>query len=645
MVQLSVRLLKTSILTLIVLFIFVLTGCTPEAIKNTPTTTEKPSITITPSPTPTPVTTPTQSISVVPTPTPVVLKSPLFTPSTSVITVPAPMPTVATPSPTPEPTPTVILTTQPSNSLNKTDVTQTSFTLTWSAVTDATSYKVYKDNVLYADNIKTNTKSITNLTSGSTYSMQVSAVNTEGESTKSTALNVSTLPSSPTPAQTPQAPTNLDKSDVAQTSFILTWSAVTDAVSYKVYKDNVLYADNINTNAKSITNLTSGSTYSMQVSAVNTEGESTKSTALSVSTLPSSPSSPTLSSPVTVASAGGQQPKIKKYGNNIYILNTNSSRDLMFYKSTDTGASFASSSNLGTPVMNGTEFEFAMDSNGYLYAFWEDQNNDQLYVRKSVDSGTNWSSKTTISNDFIGNWMDQPSCYFNGTLYLLFRGYKNSKIELYLTKSTDNGNSFSTPVQVTNNGFQEDYGKIAVSGSNIYIIYLDSSALYNIYLVKSTNGGTSFSSPMRVNRTIGKTDFGSSLAVDSSGNVFVAYEDTTTDSEGDLFVAKSTDGGSTFNHTQAADSTYRNQDYPKIFVDGSNNIHLLWNDNRVNKSYGSVFYTRSLNSGSSYETNIGIRDTGGISNGSLYVDSNVVYITVVDYNTSPFATLFYKLTL
>ena len=46
----------------------------------------------------------------------------------------------------------------------------------------------------------------------------------------------------------------------------------------------MLYADNVTGTSKSITGLTAGTTYSMQVSAVNSAGESAKSTALSVTT-------------------------------------------------------------------------------------------------------------------------------------------------------------------------------------------------------------------------------------------------------------------------------------------------------------------------------------------------------------------------
>jgi hypothetical protein len=354
--------------------------------------------------------------------------------------------------------------------------------------------------------------------------------------------------------------------------------------------------------------------------------------------------SPSLSNPVSVATDGGQLPRIKKWGNNIYVLNGDNNRNLMFYKSTDNGTTFAGTT-LATPVLNSYEYEFSMDTNGYLYAFWESAIDYQMYIRRSLDGGISWSSAAIVASGFT--WMDNPSGYFsNGTLYLLFRAFKSPTSELYLTRSTDYGNTFSTPVQVTNNTTQEDNGKIAVFGNNVYVVYYDaySASPGNIYLVTSLNGGSSFGSPIQVNRTSGKSGPGSSVGMDGAGNIFVAYSDTTSDGEGDLYVAKSANGGSSFTYALAADSTYRQQEYPRIFIDANDYVNLLWNDNRDNTSYGSVYYTRSIDGGASYEANVNIRSSGGISNGSLYVDSDIVNIVVTDYKTSPYSTIFYKLT-
>ena len=169
--------------------------------------------------------------------------------------------------------------------INSRNITPTSFTLAWTGINGASSYKVYKNNVLYADSITGTSKDITGLSANTSYNMQVSAVNAGGESAKSTALSVTTAASVPS---APSAPTGLNKSNVTSTSFTLTWSAVSGA-SYKVYKDNVLYVDNVTGTSSNITGLTAGTTYSMQVSAVNAGGESNKSMSLNVITIPQTP--------------------------------------------------------------------------------------------------------------------------------------------------------------------------------------------------------------------------------------------------------------------------------------------------------------------------------------------------------------------
>lgn len=80
--------------------------------------------------------------------------------------------------------------------LSSSAITQTSATLTWTATSGATSYKVYRGETVYAIST-TNTASITGLTADTAYFFRVSAVNAGGEGNKSTALSLTTLPAVP----------------------------------------------------------------------------------------------------------------------------------------------------------------------------------------------------------------------------------------------------------------------------------------------------------------------------------------------------------------------------------------------------------------------------------------------------------------
>jgi len=80
-------------------------------------------------------------------------------------------------------------------------------------------------------------------------------------------------------------PSGLGLSVVSSTKIDLSWSAVSGAVSYKIYRDGSFLASSSNT-SYSDTGLTSNTTYSYTVSAVNSyEGESAESSSVSDATL------------------------------------------------------------------------------------------------------------------------------------------------------------------------------------------------------------------------------------------------------------------------------------------------------------------------------------------------------------------------
>ncbi|MGG3623865.1 fibronectin type III domain-containing protein [Bacillus gobiensis] len=81
----------------------------------------------------------------------------------------------------------------------------------------------------------------------------------------------------------PNAPQNLAGTPTS-TSVSLTWTAVSGATSYKVYRDGVSVGSPT-TNSFNNTGLTASTEYDYQVSAVNAAGEGTKSAVLTVTTL------------------------------------------------------------------------------------------------------------------------------------------------------------------------------------------------------------------------------------------------------------------------------------------------------------------------------------------------------------------------
>lgn len=161
-------------------------------------------------------------------------------------------------------------------------------TVTWSAVTGATSYNIYYGTaagVTTATGTKvatvTSPQVVSGLTNGTPYFFVVTAVNAGGESAVSSEKTA-------TPAAAPQppgSPTGRTVTSTAAGKMTVSWNAVAGATSYNVY-----YLQSASAPAKSavlattpapsatapltVTGLTSGATYYVLVTAVNAAGES-----------------------------------------------------------------------------------------------------------------------------------------------------------------------------------------------------------------------------------------------------------------------------------------------------------------------------------------------------------------------------------
>lgn len=158
--------------------------------------------------------------------------------------------------------------------------------LSWTAntETDLKEYKIYKDGSYLATVPKgTASYKATSLTNGTTYSFQVSAVNTGGlESNKSSAVTAKPMAAPDTTP--PSAPTGVKAVDGGLKA-VVTWNANTesDLASYNLYMDGKKTLSGLTKTTAEVTGLTRGQTYSFRVTAVDTSGnESAKSSEATV---------------------------------------------------------------------------------------------------------------------------------------------------------------------------------------------------------------------------------------------------------------------------------------------------------------------------------------------------------------------------
>jgi bacillolysin len=171
--------------------------------------------------------------------------------------------------------------------LASSNITYNSFDVSWSASTDnvgVTGYNVYLDGALQGTTSSTN-YSFTGLSETTSYTVAVSAFDAASNASSQASLNVTTIAAPDT--QAPSVPTGLASSNVASTSFDVSWNASSDNVGvtgYNVFLDGSNIGSVTGTSA-SITGLNPNTSYSVRVSAYDAaSNESSQSSALNVTT-------------------------------------------------------------------------------------------------------------------------------------------------------------------------------------------------------------------------------------------------------------------------------------------------------------------------------------------------------------------------
>jgi len=277
--------------------------------------------------------------------------------------------------------------TAPTN-LSASNITETSFTLSWNASTDnvgVTGYDIYQNGSFLSSVTGTSTN-ISGLSAGTTYSYYVKAKDAAGNvSAASSTLQVTT--DEPADTQAPTAPTNLSSSNVGETSVTLSWNASTDNVGvtgYDIYQNGSVMASTANT-SYNVTGLTAATTYSFYVKAKDAAGNvSANSNTISITT----------NEPVAEY--------CESKGNN-YSYEWIGKVTIGTYSNTSGAAGYTDFTSevitleAGTSVNVSLVPEFSGSTYNEYWKIWIDYNNDKEFTSDELAFDAGSLSKTTVS--------------------------------------------------------------------------------------------------------------------------------------------------------------------------------------------------------------------------------------------------------
>ncbi|UCG46628.1 MAG: hypothetical protein JSU94_14105 [Phycisphaerales bacterium] len=305
----------------------------------------------------------------------------------------------------------------------------------------------------------------------------------------------------------------------------------------------------------------------------------------------------------------------------------NTARRVYFAKSTDDGGSFGQSVRVDDGPAKSTQLNprITVDGSGVVYVVWQDSRsgNWDIYFSRSTDGGASFSRpnvKVSDEEHFAKFW-PAVAVDSEGSIYVVWQDARNGydNYDIYFARSTDGGQTFGANVRVDDsdpNRSAQSYPSIAVdSGGNIYIAWTDDRrGDSDIYFTKSVDGGVSFVAPnVRVDDTgsAASSQLEPSIAVGANGDVYVGWTDSRRN-EGfntyDTYFARSTDGGVSFleNIIVNDDAEGNNQMHTQIAVDSEGGVYAVWDDYRNER--WDIYFARSTDGGASFSANSKVSD-------------------------------------
>ncbi len=275
--------------------------------------------------------------------------------------------------------------------------------------------------------------------------------------------------------------------------------------------------------------------------------------------------------------------------------------DIRIARSTNGGSGFGASravDDAGSGHQDNAEVTVGL--NGHVYVVWEDRRNgdDDIYFARSTDNGTSFGTNVKINDDAGTSVQNKPDIEVakDGKLAVAWEDARQmglNNFDIYSARSADGGGTWSTNVRVNDDsGDHAQRGaKVAADGGGtFYCAWYDyRNSNYDIYLANSTDGGASYGTNVQVDDgAVGTKQTDPAISAGRSGYVVVAWTDDRNGTE-DIRLSPSKAYGGFFPISMRVDDSTNDsiegndnshQNYPAVGVDHSGNIYTAWTDAR-----------------------------------------------------------------
>ena len=252
--------------------------------------------------------------------------------------------------------------------------------------------------------------------------------------------------------------------------------------------------------------------------------------------------------------------------------------------------------------------QIAVDSTGSINIVWLDNTPGYyaVFFSRSTDGGATFSTPQNLSNDPAGSSAPQIAVDSSGNINVVWQDNPPGNYQIFFTRSSDGGATFSAPMNISNDPRGAGSPYMAVdSGGNINVAWVSSPTVvpYIISFSRSSDGGATFSTPIAVSS---RPSYRPQVAVDSAGNINVAW------TEGfngpfDVVFSRSSDGGATFTAPKVISYLSEVDLGFRMALDSKGNLYAVWDT----QPYGNIYLSHSSDGGATFSYTAITNNTSG----------------------------------
>jgi hypothetical protein len=303
--------------------------------------------------------------------------------------------------------------------------------------------------------------------------------------------------------------------------------------------------------------------------------------------------------------------------------------EVFYSRSVDGGHTFSAPVLISTNSQVSFNSILTLDPAGNLYAVWGSfviqDGTQRLFFSKSTDHGNSFSAPITMTPsaqvpDFPALAVDR-----NGNIVLSYVEFSGNVVRVFETRSADGGATFSSPAQVSTNSQQvEDEPSVAFdSKGGAYIGYNAFQAGLNSVFVAVASDGSHFNTTSMIPTSVDA--FAPNITVDRSDNVYMTFynrfEDPILGVNREVMVSRSCDAGNSFSPPVNVSNNDGQSVFPHIAADSRGILSVAWEDT-TNNDQEDIFLARSSDGGVTFETPMNVSANSGFSQTAIVAVDN-----------------------